>query len=189
MCEFRNQRDTSKPIDLVRLWFRSPHNGVPANVFGHYSPAALVPVPTMPSGYGRDGSIVHFIHTAPQRSRGSHIFHGTWAPVDTFCSHIASWRDIMALSKSRLEDRLPRQFPVGAKYVVEGYGGAEGQLRVSARYILLPGGQRINVSGGRASSSNRSRRSPALRVPFKIRSGTAAKNLTGRRGTAARASR
>jgi len=109
--------------------------------------------------------------------------------VDTFCSRIASRRDIMALSKSRLEDRLPRQFPVGAKYVVEGYGGAEGQLRVSARYILLPGGQRINVSGGRASSSNRSRRSPALRVPFKIRSGTAAKNLTGRRGTAARASR
>jgi hypothetical protein len=110
-------------------------------------------------------------------------------PVDTFCSLIASRRDIMALSKSRLEERLPRQFPIGAKYVVEGHGGAEGQLRVSARYILLPGGQRINVSGKRASSSNRSRRSPALRVPFKIRGGTAAKNLTGRRGTDARTSR
>jgi hypothetical protein len=94
----------------------------------------------------------------------------------------------MALSKSRLEERLPRQFPIGAKYVVEGHGGEEGQLRVSARYILLPGGQRINVSG-QASSFSRSRRSPALRVPSKIRSGTAAKNLTGRRGTAARASR
>jgi hypothetical protein len=95
----------------------------------------------------------------------------------------------MALSKSRLADRLPRQFPVGARYVVEGYGGAEGRLRVSARYILLPGGQRINVAGGRASTSTRSRRSPALRVPFKVHGGTAAKNLTGRRGTAARASR
>jgi hypothetical protein len=94
----------------------------------------------------------------------------------------------MALSKSRSEERLPRQFPIGAKYVVEGHGGEEGQLRVSARYILLPGGQRINVSG-QASSFSRGRRSPALRVPSKIRGGTAAKNLTGRRGTAARASR
>jgi hypothetical protein len=94
----------------------------------------------------------------------------------------------MALSKSRLEARLPREFPVGAKYIVEGYGGADGQLRVITRYVLLPGGQRINVSG-QASSFNRGRRSPAVPVPSKIRRGTAAKNLTGRRGTAARASR
>jgi len=95
----------------------------------------------------------------------------------------------MALTKSRLERRLPREFPVGAKYVVEGYGSAEGQLRVIARYVLLPGGRRINVSGGQSSSFTRSRRSPALPVPSKIRIGTEAKNLTGRRGTAARASR
>jgi hypothetical protein len=95
----------------------------------------------------------------------------------------------MALSKSRLESRLPREFPVGAKYIIEGYGGAEGQLRIIARYVLLPSGQRINFSGGQASNVNRSRRPPALRVPTKIRTGTAAKNLTGRRGTAARASR
>ena len=94
----------------------------------------------------------------------------------------------MALSKSRLEARLPREFPVGAKYIVEGYGGADGQLRVTTRYVLLPGGQRFNVSG-QASSFSRGRRSPALRVPSKIRGGTAAKNLTGRRGTVARASR
>jgi hypothetical protein len=41
--------------------------------------------------------------------------------------------------------QLPRRFPVGATYVVEGFGGAEGDLRVIARYVVLPGGRRINV--------------------------------------------
>jgi hypothetical protein len=47
---------------------------------------------------------------------------------------------------------LPRRFPVGAKYVVEGYGGEEGKLRVIARYVVLSGGQRINVPAGIAPS-------------------------------------
>ena len=38
-----------------------------------------------------------------------------------------------------------------AKYVVEGYGGEEGNLRVTARYVVLPGGQRINVPAGIAA--------------------------------------
>src|ERR1700733_9461348 len=46
----------------------------------------------MPGGYGRDGSTAHFVHTPPQRSQPSHIFHGTWAQLDTFCSLIASRR-------------------------------------------------------------------------------------------------
>ena len=44
-----------------------------------------------------------------------------------------------------LPNRVPRRLPIGARYVVEGYGGAEGNLRVIARYLLLPDGQRINV--------------------------------------------
>jgi hypothetical protein len=51
----------------------------------------------------------------------------------------------MGLPISRPQSRLPHRFPVGAKYVVEGYGGDEGALRVIARYIVLPGGRRINV--------------------------------------------
>ena len=39
----------------------------------------------------------------------------------------------MGLPIDRLSGRLPRRFPVGAKYVVEGYGGEEGNLRVIAR--------------------------------------------------------
>ena len=95
----------------------------------------------------------------------------------------------MALSKSRLERRLPRRFPVGAKYVVEGYGGKEGRLRVIARYVVLPGGRRINVTGVLALSFGRSRGSRAVRAPGKIGAGPAVKNLSRRRGTGARASR
>jgi hypothetical protein len=40
---------------------------------------------------------------------------------------------------------LPEQLPVGASYVVEGYGGETGNLRVISRYVLLPDGRRINV--------------------------------------------
>jgi hypothetical protein len=41
---------------------------------------------------------------------------------------------------------LPKRFPIGARYVVEGRGGEDGQLQVFSRYVVLPGGQRINVS-------------------------------------------
>ena len=51
----------------------------------------------------------------------------------------------MGLPIDRLSSRLPRRFPVGAKYVVEGYGGEEGNFRLIARYVVLPGGRRINV--------------------------------------------
>ena len=44
-----------------------------------------------------------------------------------------------------LPKHLPHRFPVGATYVVEGYGGEEGHLRVISRYVVLPGGRRINV--------------------------------------------
>ena len=54
--------------------------------------------------------------------------------------------------------QLPRRFPVGATYVVEGFGGAEGDLRVIARYVVLPGGRRINVP---ADLSNTSARRPS----------------------------
>ena len=40
---------------------------------------------------------------------------------------------------------LPTRFPVGAKYVVEGRGGEDGQLRVFSRYVVLPSGRRIKL--------------------------------------------
>jgi hypothetical protein len=64
----------------------------------------------------------------------------------------------MHLSLSRKANRLPKRFPVGTTYVVEGRGGEDGNLRVFSRYVVLPNGQRINLGadlGGPASSRAR----------------------------------
>ena len=44
----------------------------------------------------------------------------------------------MGLPTDCLSSRLPRRFPVGAKYVVEGYGGEEGNLRLIVVAKRLP---------------------------------------------------
>lgn len=46
-------------------------------------------------------------------------------------------------------NRLPRSFPVGAVYVVEGQTGEQGRLNVSARYVVMPSGKRIDVAAKR----------------------------------------
>jgi hypothetical protein len=51
----------------------------------------------------------------------------------------------MHLSLSSKTSRLPKRFPVGTTYVVEGRGGEDGSLRVFSRYVVLPNGQRINL--------------------------------------------
>src|SRR5271166_5911433 len=51
----------------------------------------------------------------------------------------------MHISLSRNVSRLPKRFPVGTTYVVEGRGGEDGKLRVFSRYVVLPDGQRINL--------------------------------------------
>lgn len=52
----------------------------------------------------------------------------------------------MHLPASRSPSELPKQFPIGTTYVVEGRGGEHGSLRVFSRYVVLPGGQRINLT-------------------------------------------
>jgi hypothetical protein len=56
-------------------------------------------------------------------------------------------------SASRKSNRLPKHFPVGTTYVVEGHGGADGQLRVFSRYVVLPDGKRINLAPDFAGSA------------------------------------
>jgi hypothetical protein len=56
----------------------------------------------------------------------------------------------MHLSLSRNMSRLPKRFPVGTTYVVEGRGGEDGNLRVFSRYVVLPDGQRINLGADTA---------------------------------------
>ena len=57
--------------------------------------------------------------------------------------------------------------PSGCHHVVEGVGGAEGYSRVVARFVVLPGGRRINI--------------PALRLvsPIPSRNRLTADLLTG----------
>jgi hypothetical protein len=52
----------------------------------------------------------------------------------------------MYLPANRKQGRLPKRFPVGTTYVVEGRGDPEGHLCVFSRYVVLPGGERINLA-------------------------------------------
>src|ERR1700723_2175458 len=68
----------------------------------------------------------------------------------------------MHLSENHKRGGLPKRFPVGSTYVVEGRGGENGHLRVFSRYVVLPGGRRIDVGGdfggsGSAGSRRRAR--------------------------------
>jgi len=95
----------------------------------------------------------------------------------------------MSLSIERLARRLPRRSPVGATYMVEGYGAEEGDLRVIARYVVLPGGGRINVPAdlSRSTASLRARTFRRDGNPkqsqAKSRTGHGGKKIAARRGT------
>jgi hypothetical protein len=90
--------------------------------------------------------------------------------------------------------RLPKSFPVGAVYVVEGTGGHQGRLSVSARYVIMPSGERIDVPAkpheGTAARARRHLRlvssgRPASRKRFSRR----LKKFVVAAGTAAQATR
>jgi hypothetical protein len=57
----------------------------------------------------------------------------------------------MHLAPRRKLRRLPKSFPIGTTYVVEGHvveghgDEAGGRFQVFSRYVVLPGGQRINI--------------------------------------------
>ena len=76
----------------------------------------------------------------------------------------------MSVSSCHMVSRLPERLPVGATYVVEGFGGEEGNFRVIARYIVLPGGHRINVPADLSS--------PLAPRAAAFRRGPAPKNLS-----------
>jgi hypothetical protein len=90
------------------------------------------------------------------------------------------------LSASRKPSRLPKRFPVGTTYVVEGRGGEAGHLRVFSRYVVLPGGRRIILAddfGGQALFLARrrsgSKSETQAQISGKRRSGRAKKIMAG----------
>ena len=60
----------------------------------------------------------------------------------------------MQSSVSRRPQGLPKSFPVGTTYVVEGRGGEEGHLQVFSRYVVLPDGKRINLGADKPGSDS-----------------------------------
>jgi hypothetical protein len=87
---------------------------------------------------------------------------------------------------------LPDQLPVGASYVVEGYGGESGNLRVISRYVLMPDGSRINVPadfGLPAARRRSSRRRNRLQRKAKSRPLATRKKFLTERGTPRRSRR
>jgi hypothetical protein len=94
----------------------------------------------------------------------------------------------MNSSANGLPKHLPRRFPVGATYVVEGYGGEDGDLRVISRYVVLPGGRRINVPGAvrppvPAAAAAIRRTANRLQYQEKNRSARGAEKFAGSTGT------
>ena len=94
----------------------------------------------------------------------------------------------MSMPTSHVVSRLPERLPVGATYVVEGFGGEEGNFRVIARYIMLPGGHRINVPADLLSpQAPRAvafrRRASTKKSQPKTRAASRSKKIAARRGT------
>jgi hypothetical protein len=91
----------------------------------------------------------------------------------------------MPLSLRHKFNRLPKRFPVGTTFVVEGQTVAgdddnNRQLLVFSRFVVLPGGRRIDlgpVSGG--SSRVRRTRNRTPQTPQRRRSSGSKKIVTG----------
>lgn len=90
----------------------------------------------------------------------------------------------MPLSERRKLSRLPKRFPVGTTFVVEDRAIADSKndenLRVFSRFVVLPGGRRIDL-GGDAAAVTRSRRTRSRQAAPRASAG--AKKIVSGRGT------
>jgi hypothetical protein len=98
----------------------------------------------------------------------------------------------MPLSTRHKLNRLPKRFPVGTTFVVEGRtvaGNAKNdeQLRVFSRFVVLPGGRRIDL-GGDTTGRTRNRRARS-RQSATPRASAGAKKIFNERGTTRRQGR
>jgi hypothetical protein len=51
--------------------------------------------------------------------------------------------------------RLPKRFPAGTKYVVEGKSAGEGQVHIFSRYLVFPDGTCLDLPPGSQQLSSR----------------------------------
>jgi hypothetical protein len=119
----------------------------------------------------RGGPADAVTHSNPQHSSARHRIHGTSTKLPAFLVWSHQKRVVMYLSANRKQGRLPKRFPVGTTYVVEGRGDPEGHLCIFSRYVVLPGGERINLGGelgAAATPRNRRARSGSPRAAQKV---------------------
>ena len=95
----------------------------------------------------------------------------------------------MPLSIRHKLSRLPKRFPIGTTFVVEGRtvpaNGKNGeQLRVFSRFVVLPGGRRIDL--GDATALTRSRRPRRSRQSATPRAANGSKKIVSEGGTTLR---
>ncbi len=58
--------------------------------------------------------------------------------------------------------RLPKRFPVGTKYIVEGKSHGEGQVHIFSRYLIFPDGRCLDLPTDPAAfAPRRSANAPA----------------------------
>jgi len=86
---------------------------------------------------------------------------------------------------------LPKRFPVGTTFVVEGRtiaadGKNNEQLRVFSRFVLLPGGRRIDLGGDAAASTSGRRARGRRRQSANSRASAGSKKIVTERGTTLR---
>jgi len=96
----------------------------------------------------------------------------------------------MPLSIRHKLGHLPKRFPVGTTFVVEGRsvpanGENSEQLRVFSRFVVLPGGRRIDL-GGETTALTRSRRPRRSRRSATPRDAGGSKKIVSERGTTLR---
>jgi hypothetical protein len=97
----------------------------------------------------------------------------------------------MPLSTRHKLSRLPKRFPVGTTFVVEGRtvaadGKNNEQLRVFSRFVVLPGGRRIDLGGdGMVATRGRRARSRRRQSPTP-RASAGAKKIVTEHGTTLR---
>lgn len=95
----------------------------------------------------------------------------------------------MPLSVRHKVSRLPKRFPIGTIFVVEGRpvagdGKNNASLRVFSRFVVLPGGRRIDL-GGDATAATRNRRGRS-RQSAASRPAAGSKKIISERGTTLR---
>lgn len=101
----------------------------------------------------------------------------------------------MPLSVRHKLSRLPKRFPVGTTFVVEGRaiatsGKNNEQFQVFSRFVVLPGGCRIDLGSDAAAAGTRSRRARSRnRQSTGPRPASRAKKIVTERGTTLRQGR